>query len=114
MSFYNSVKNMIDTYGTDITVKGDKDVKTKAFIQPLLNKTARSEYIDIGGLKNSNGFLYIGHAKNKLKTGTVISTAHKNYVVHNTQSFEFMNKVLYVWAVLREYNEQRRDDYETD
>ncbi len=114
MSFYTSVKNMIDTYGTDVHIKGEKDTKTKAFIQPLRKRYQKSEYIDVGGLYNKNYFLYIGHGFYPLKVGTVITSFDKTYVVHSTQNFVFMNKVLYVWAVLREYNEQRRDDYETD
>lgn len=114
MSFYTSVKNMIDTYGTDVFIKGEKDTKTKAFIQPLRRHYEVNEYIDVGGMYNKNYFLYIGHGVYPLKVGTVISSFDKTYVVHSTQNFVFMNKVLYVWAVLREYNEQRRDDYETD
>ena len=49
MSFYTSVKNMIDTYGTDVFIKGEKDTKTKAFIQPLRRHYEVNEYTDYKG-----------------------------------------------------------------
>lgn len=119
MSFHTNVKQMIDSYGSVVTITRNESVtKTKAFIQPLRYKS--SVYMDravsLGGFTDGRYYLYIGQADNEFSRtdNAIISCNGKKYVVHTSESFELLDKVLYVWAVLAPYKEQRRDDYETD
>lgn len=115
MSFHNSVRDMLTRYASDVCVKtGDKEVFTKAFIQPLRHKSGFYEKISVSGKVSDNYFLYIGLPQCELcrKTPSVVSINDEKYVVHNTQSYYFKNKKLYVWAVLKPYYCKRRDDYE--
>ncbi len=119
MSFYEDVQCMIERYGSDITItKGESVEKTKAFIQPLRYRSSvyRDKAVKLGGFSDGRYYLYIGQAENEfLRTdNAIISCNNKKYIVHTSETFELKNKALYVWAVLRPYKEQRRDDYETD
>lgn len=119
MSFYTSVKSMIDKYGSKIEIMtNDKTVRSKAFIQPLRYKSTslKDREIAFGGFTDGRYYLYIGHASHEFsrKDNAIITCNGKKYVVHTSEAYELSNKKLYVWAVLTPYKEQRRDDYETD
>ncbi len=119
MSFHKSINNMINCYGNRVKIEKDgKELFTKAFIQPLHRKNSSfySTKIIIGGFTDERYYLYIGKPEIRfaIRENTVLTSNDRKYVVHKSDTFEFNNKVLYVWAVLKPYYEQRRDDYDTD
>lgn len=119
MSFHTNVRQMIEIYGSEVTIqRNEKLTKSKAFIQPLRYKTGvyNDKTVALGGFTDGRYYLYIGQADNEFSRtdNAIISCNGKKYVVHTSETFEFLDKVLYVWAVLAPYKEQRRDDYETD
>ena len=119
MSFHTNVKQMIECYGSPVTIqRGDEIVKTKAFIQPLRYKTGfyNDKAVSLGGFSDGRYYLYIGQADNVFcrTDNAIISCNGKKYVVHTSATFDYLDKVLYVWAVLAPHKEQRCDDYETD
>ena len=67
MSFHTNVKQMIECYGSPVTIqRGDEIVKTKAFIQPLRYKTGfyNDKAVSLGGFSDGRYYLYIGQADN--------------------------------------------------
>ncbi|MBQ4129716.1 MAG: hypothetical protein IJD68_08125 [Ruminococcus sp.] len=117
MSIFASVKNMINTYGNRVKIeKGAKVYFTKAFIQPLHYKNSRyfNDSITTGGFSEKRYYLYIGTPQLRfdIRENAVLTSNGKKYVVHNSDTYEFNNSALYVWAVLKPYYEQRRDDYD--
>lgn len=119
MSFHKSIENLIDRYGSKISIECDSEVKhTKAFIQPLRyrDRATKIPQINIGGLIDGRFYLYIGKGNCEFSRAknTIITSSGRKYVVHTSELFELHNKALYVWAVLAPYKEQRRDDYDTD
>lgn len=117
MSFHNGVSDMLTRYANDVCVKtGENEVFTKAFIQPLRHKSGYGDKIQMSGRVSDSFLLYIGSPDCELcaKTPSVVSLNDEKYVVHNTQSYYYKNKKLYVWAVLKPYYQKRRDDYECD
>lgn len=119
MSFHTNVKQLIKSYGSDITIqRGDEVTHSKAFIQPMRYKSNvyKDRSIAMGGFTDGRYYLYIGQADNVFNRAdnAIISCNEKKYVVHTSETFEYLNEVLYVWAVLSPYKEQRRDDYEAD
>lgn len=119
MSFHKSIRNLIDKYGSDVTISDkDKTVKSKAFIQPLRYKSTmyNDVRIKLGGFSDSRYYLYIGQAGNDFSRSdnVIIESIGKQYVVHSSESFSLMDEELYVWAVLIPYKAERQDEYETD
>ncbi len=119
MSFHKSVKNLIENYGSDVTIKRDNtQVHTKAFIQPLRYKNNVSNDISItmGGFSDGRYYLYIGKAENEFirADNAIILCNGRKYTVHTSERFELYDKVLYVWAVLKPYKSLRSDDFETN
>lgn len=119
MSFHGSIKSLINRYGSDVTISiNDKTIKSKAFIQPLRYKSImyKDTQITLGGFKDSRYYLYIGQAGIDFSRSdnVIISSLYKQYVVHSSQTFNLLDKKLYVWAVLTPYKAERQDEYETD
>lgn len=117
MSFFGSIKNMINRYGNRVTIEKDgKTYSSKAFIQPLHYKSRTSDELCIGGFSDNRYYLYIGmpQIEFSIRENAVITSNGKKYIVHSSDGYELHNSVLYVWAVLKPYKNQRRDDYDTD
>ncbi len=117
MSFHKSVADMLSRHGSVVEIQtGDTKVKTNAFIQPLRYKSQYTSKLGFGGTFDDNYYLYIGSPDCTLcaNTPSIITLDGKKYVVHNTQTYVYKNKTLYVWAVLKPFYEKRRDDYGTN
>lgn len=119
MSYKSKVKNMLNTYGSKVTITvGDKTTLSRAFIQPLRYKSNvyRDKSINMGGFSDGRYYLYIGQADYEFSRtdNAIISCNGKQYVVHTSETFELCDEVLYVWAVLTVYKERRLDDYEAN
>lgn len=117
MSFHKSVCDMISRHGSAVTIQtGETKVESKAFIQPLRYKSQYTADLSFSGKLSENYYLYIGSADCTLcaNTPSIITLNDKKYVVHNTQSYVYKNKTLYVWAVLKPFYDKRRDDYGTN
>lgn len=119
MSIHKSVENMIKTHGSDVTITVDETVThCRAFVQPLRYKLNgyQDRGLSLPGYSDKRYYLYIGQAGYEFSDtkNTIITCNGKKYVVHTSETFEFKNKGVYVWAVLKPYKEQRRDDYDTD
>ncbi len=119
MSFHKTVKDMINRYGSVVVVERNGEyIETKGFVQPLRHQTRvySDMQIGIGGYKNASYYLYIGKPDVSFHRGdnTIITVGDKKYVVHTSERYEFLDKALYVWAVLQPYNKRRSDDYDSD
>ncbi|MBR2716014.1 MAG: hypothetical protein IKB73_07420 [Ruminococcus sp.] len=119
MQVCNDIIKMIETYGSTVTItKGNESYKRKAFIQPLKSKSdALSDMtVTMSGFRNTSTYLYIGLPDvdfNRIDDAKIESNG-KEYVVHTSEIFEFCDKALYVWAVLKPKKDMRSDDFETD
>ncbi len=119
MSFHKSVDDLINKYGSTVSVSiGGTQILTKGFLQPLRHQTRvySDMTISMGGFKDNRYYLYIGKPDVKFLRGdNAIITCHgKQYVVHTSECYTLCDKELYVWAVLKPYKMQRQDDYDTD
>lgn len=117
MSFRKTFNDMLARHGSNVTVStGDKTIQTKAFIQPLRYKSQYAEIIGFGGKYDDSYYLYIGSADSKLcaDTPSIVTQNDEKFVVRNTHNYVYKNKTLYVWAVLKPFKKQRRDDYGTN
>lgn len=114
MSFHKSVIDMLNRYGSEVDIcTSDVVITTKAFIQPLRYKSQYTKKLSFGGKSSDDYFLYIGKPDCVLDSTvpSIIIFDDKKFVVHNTHSYVFNDKTLYVWAVLKPYYEKRRDEY---
>lgn len=119
MSFHKSVKELIDNYGSKVEIIRDSEtISSRAFIQPLRYRSNvyKDRTIAFGGFTDGRYYLYLGQAENEFfrNDDAIILCNGRKYTVHTSETFSLCDKVLYVWAVLLPYKEQRRDDYDTD
>ncbi len=119
MSFHKSVKELIENYGSTVEIQREsKTVLSKAFIQPLRYRSSvyKDKVNSLGGFSDGRYYLYLGQAENEFSRtdNAIISCNGRKYTVHTSETFEFLDEALYVWAVLLPYKQQRQDDYDTD
>ena len=119
MSFHKSINDMIDKYGTQVEIeRNSSKTQTKAFVQPLRHQTRVYSDMSIGisGYKDNRYYLYIGRPDVQFLRGenAIITASGKQYVVHTSESYSFLGKDLYVWAVLVPYKKERLDEYDAD
>lgn len=120
MSFKKDVVNLIKSYGSTISIERENEegIFSRAFIQPLRYRSNvyKDRAISIGGFTDGRYYLYLGLPENEFSRNdnAIISSNGKKYTVHTSEKFMLCDKVLYVWAVLKPYKEQRRDEYDTD
>lgn len=102
------LRRMLEQYGSDtvVMVPGENPVTVRAMIQAMnyKNKVYPDDaWMPEGYFDNSHVF-YIGPQDCRLDqmNGAVLRCAEKEYKVIRAQSFAAGNRILYVWAVLRE------------
>lgn len=119
MSFHKGVREHIEKYGSKVEIlRKNEKTTSKAFIQPLRYRSNvyKDRNITLGGFSDGRYYLYLGQAENEFfrNDDAIILCNGRKYTVHTSDTFQLYDKVLYVWAVLLPYKEQRRDDYDTD
>lgn len=116
MNISPSIGKIINRYGCTAYVKnGDEIQHTKAFVSPLYyryNQSYDSVRHKLGKRKN-NMFLFIAPPEIKIESGkSVIETDGCKYTVKRCEKYYVRDNPIYVRAVLCEYKEEPRDDYE--
>ncbi len=120
MSFEKDVVNLINSYGSTISIERENEegIKSRAFIQPLRYRSNvyKDRALTLGGFTDGRYYLYLGLPENEFRRSddAIICSNGKKYTIHTSETFMLGDKVLYVWAVLKPYKEQRRDEYDTD
>lgn len=106
---------MLERYGSDtvITVPGESPVTVRAMIQAMnyKNKVYPDDAWMPEGYFDNSHFFYIGPPDCRLDqmSGAVLRCAEKEYKVIRAQGFLAGNRILYVWAVLRELPGEETD-----
>ena len=106
--FSSCVSSLINKFGRRFTIipGDDKQIFTKAFIQPLRYKDQTymgGKCLDIGYLNGKN-YLYIGDNNTRLDLypfNTKIETDDESYVVKRAQAVYLGESILYIWAIIQ-------------
>ncbi len=119
MNFCTEVKKLINRYGSEIKVQRESFTQsTKGFIQPLRykSKVYTDMSVSVGGFRDSRYYLYIGlpDVRFSRNDDAIILCNGKEYTVHTSETFDFSDRGLYVWAVLKPHKKGRQDDYDTN
>ena len=118
MSIIAAVGETIKRYGCSVTLlTGEKEVKTKAFVEPLRykNKVYVGGQYHYLGYKQSEKYLYIGSPEYELsENATVIEMHQQKYIVKRCETYYADNSPVYVWAILLPYGTALEDDYESN
>lgn len=116
MSVFGNIKEMLDRYGSDVTVT-DKygSFQGKAVIQPLMYKNKMylgGEYIP-AGFYGGGHYLMIAPCDDFIRDyrSTVIIQGEEKYTIKRSELVSVQNKGLYIWAVLTNCGESLEDDY---
>jgi len=122
-----AVNAILSKYGRDICIKdttGWQSKIFKAFIQPLRYKNKMylegtpteigvmdsGYYLYIGPPEHSFEYLYIGppeHSFEHLAPGFYLESMGKRYVIDRFEKIYKGGRVFYIWAVLKDAEEQR-------
>lgn len=109
------LRQMLERYGTEVVVKAPEEspVTVRAMIQAMnyKNKVYPDDaWMPEGYFDNSHSF-YIGPPDCRLdqRKGAALSCAGRKYEVIRAQGFAAGNRILYVWAVLRELPGEETD-----
>jgi hypothetical protein len=110
-----AVNAILSKYGRDICIKdttGWQSKIFKAFIQPLRYKNKM--YLEGTpteiGVMDSGYYLYIGppeHSFEHLAPGFYLESMGKRYVIDRFEKIYKGGRVFYIWAVLKDAEEQR-------
>lgn len=109
------VQRMLKRYGSEtvIMVPGENPVTVRAMIQAMnyKNKVYPDDTWMPEGYFDNSHFFYIGPPDCRLdqRSGAVLRCAEKEYKVIRAQGFAAENRILYVWAVLRELPGEETD-----
>lgn len=119
MSVTKSISQLIDKYGSSITVTKNGDtIKTKGFVQPLryMRNMYKDRQYSVSGFTDGRYYLYIGKPDfDFLRSDSVMLTfCGVEYVVHTSEFFAVSDKPIYMWAVMTVKKPSREDDYDTD
>ena len=118
MSIMTAVGETIKRYGCSVAIAtGEKEVKTKAFVEPLRykNKVYVGGQYHYLGYKQSEKYLYIGSPEYSLsENATVIEMHNQKYIVKRCETYYADDRPVYVWAILLPYGTALEDDYESD
>ncbi|WP_283610137.1 hypothetical protein [Faecalispora anaeroviscerum] len=110
------LRRMLEQYGTEVvvTVQGEAPVTVRAMIQAMNYKSKGypdDAWMPEGYFDNSH-FFYIGPPNCRLDQmrGAALCCAGREYGVIRAQGFAAGNRILYVWAVLRELPGEATND----
>lgn len=117
MSIRLSLVKEIEAFGQSLTVttvQGSR--KIKGILVPLLYKNK----MYISGKQLPEGYFDSGHymliclpeAKIPISGIAVFESKTKRYVLKRSETVDYMDKPLYIWAVLEPYHGEREDDFE--
>lgn len=117
MNIRLGLEKELSTFGRNITVTTEQGSGIiRGIIMPLLYKNK----IYISGKRLPEGYFDSGHylliCESSVKlpvTGTAFFECdQKRYVLKRSESVGYMDKPLYIWAVLETYHSERDDEFE--
>lgn len=105
-----TLRTMFDKYGQEIAFKGADGWSTPVFggfIQPLRykNKMYLNGVNTVIGFNSQGHYLYIGppdHDTSQLGREQWIEADSKKFTVDRSEKVYFNNRVVYIWAIIRE------------
>ena len=105
-----TLRTMFDKYGQEIAFKGADGWRTPVFggfIQPLRykNKMYLNGVNTVIGFNSQGHYLYIGppdHDISQLGKEQWIEADSKKFTVDRSEKVYFNNRVVYIWAIIRE------------
>ena len=119
MSIKSTIRYAMEKYASSVKIeKAGQTTYSKAFIQPLRRRHRLyiNDKIIPSGYFDNQYVLYIGDPTHPLERGmnTFITHDGQKYTVVTSEQFKVGKDIIYVWAILLEYQKMREDDYDTD